>query len=386
MPIPPELPEGVQQFNFPTRVRFGVGAITELAGALQDAGAKKALVVTDAGLVQTDAFRLTVEALGAFPHHVYAEVQPNPLAAHADGGAAAYASAGCDAIVALGGGSAIDVAKVVRILARHGGKALDYDWSRGGTDRITTDQPFLVAIPTTAGTGSEVGRSSVITDPETHSKRSVFSAHMMPPLVIADPELTRGLPASITANTGIDALTHAAEAYLTPAGYQPLCDGIALRAIGMVGGALRRAVADGDDMPARSSMLVAALMGAVAFQKGLGATHALAHPLSTLAGLPHGMANGILLPHLLRFNAEVVPERVAEVGRALADQDDAAGAVTALAKDVGLPANLSEAGVDRGLLDDLVAQAMGEFLLSENPRPVTEADARTLYEQAFGRG
>jgi alcohol dehydrogenase class IV len=295
-----------------------------------------------------------------------------------------YASQGCDGIVALGGGSAIDVAKVARITVSHGGKALDYDWSVGGIEKITAKQPFIVTVPTTAGTGSEVGRSSVVTDPETKTKRAIFSPFMMPPLVICDPELTRGLPPTITANTGIDALTHAVEAHLTNAGYQPLCDGIALRAISMVGGALRRAVADGGDMAARSAMMAAALMGATAFQKGLGACHALAHPLSTLAGLPHGMANGILLPHLLRFNAVVVPERVKEVGIALAGREDTAEAVAELAKDVGLPVTLKDAGVDVTLLDDLVAQALGEFLLGENPRPVSEAQIRTLYQDAFG--
>lgn len=383
MPVAPELPDGVQQFNFPTRVRFGLGAIAELPALLREAGSKKALIITDGGLVKTEAFRLTIAALGDFPHDVFSDVQPNPLADEADRASARYAQQGCDAIVALGGGSAIDVAKVSRIVVSHGGQALDYDWAKGGTDKITADQPFLVAVPTTAGTGSEVGRSSVVTDPATKTKRPVFSAHMMPPLVIADPELTRGLPKSITANTGIDALTHATEAYLTNAGYQPLCDGVALRSIGMVGGALRRAVADGGDMAARASMMAAALMGAVAFQKGLGATHALAHPLSTLAGLPHGLANGVLLPHLLRFNATAVPERVRDVGLALADEEDAAAAVSALAREVGLPRNLSEAGVDRGLLDDLVQQALGEFLLNENPRPVSEAEVRTLYEEAF---
>jgi alcohol dehydrogenase class IV len=383
VPVAPELPEGVAAFHFPTRVRFGVGAIGELAGALEEAGVKKPLVITDGGLVSTDAFAQVLGALEGVPHHVYSGVEPNPLADQADAAAGAYASEGCDGIVGVGGGSALDVAKVARILASHGGRALDYDWAKGGTERIRADQPFLVAVPTTAGTGSEVGRSSVVTDPETQSKRPIFSAHMMPPLVLADPALTRGLPPAVTANTGVDALTHAAEAYLTPAGYQPLCDGIALRAVGMVGGALRRAVADGGDMAARSSMMAAALMGAVAFQKGLGATHALAHPLSTLAGLPHGLANGVLLPHVLRFNAEAVPGRVADLGRALADTDDAAAAVAQLTADVGLPANLSAAGVDRGLLDALVEQAMGEFLLGENPRKVSEADVRALYEAAF---
>ncbi|RMG09493.1 MAG: iron-containing alcohol dehydrogenase [Planctomycetota bacterium] len=383
MPVAPEAPAGVAQFHFPTRVRFGLGAIAELAGALGEAGVRKALVVTDGGLVDTEAFAAVRRALEGCAYHVYAEVAPNPLAEQVDRGAEAFAAEGCDGIVAVGGGSALDVAKVIRILARHGGRCLDYAWSEGGGERITDDQPFLVAVPTTAGTGSEVGRSSVVTDPRTRRKISIFSPHMMPPLVLCDPELTRGLPPAVTANTGIDALTHAVEAYLTPAGYQPLCDGIALRAIGMVGGALRRAVEDGGDMAARSSMMAAALMGAVAFQKGLGATHALAHPLSTLAGLPHGLANGVLLPHVLRFNADAVEERVRDVGLALDDDEDAPGAVARLARDVGLPRNLSEAGVPRDLLEELVAQALQEHLLSENPRPLEEADVRRLYEAAF---
>ena len=383
MPIAPELPDGVAELGFPTRIRFGVGAVAELADHLRAAGVAKPLVVTDGGLRGTDALARLEAALADVPHAVFDGVQPNPLADDAAAGAAAYREAGCDGVIGFGGGSSLDVAKVVRILVSHGGDPLDYDYFVGGMDKITADQPFLVAIPTTAGTGSEVGRSSVVTDPQTKVKRPIFSPHMLPPLVVADPQLTVGLPARITADTGIDALTHSVEAYLTPAGYRPMCDGIALRGIGMVGGALRAAVADGSDLAARASMLMAALMGAVAFQKGLGATHALAHPLSTLAGLPHGRANGLLLPHVLRFNAEAVPDRVRDVGRALADTDDAAAAVEALAADVGQPRNLTAAGVDRGLLDDLVAQAMGEHLLAENPRPLTEADVRRLYEEAF---
>lgn len=380
----PEPLDTVVQWSFPTKVRFGPGAIGELPAALEAAGVRRPLLVTDRGLAQTAAFARVKEALGAVPHAVFSDVEPNPLAEQADAGAAAYRGEGCDGLIGLGGGSALDVAKVVRVLASHGGRALDYEFFHGARGReIGPDQPFLVAIPTTAGTGSEVGRSSVVTDPVSRRKETIFSAHMMPPLVLCDPELTRSLPPSVTAHTGLDALTHAAEAYLTP-GFHPLADGVALRAIELIGGALRRAVADGADLAARTSMMAAALMGAVAFQKGLGATHALAHPLSTLANLPHGMANGILLPHLLRFNAEVVGERVERVGLALSGERDAAAAVEALGRELGLPRTLAAAGVDRALLDALVAQAAEEYLLTENPRPVSREQIRALYEQALG--
>jgi len=382
MPIPPEQPAGVVELGFPTRIRFGPGAVRELSEHLARAGARRPLVVTDRGLPGTDAFARVEAALAGVEHEVFAAVEPNPPAPNAAAGAEAYRAGGCDAVVAVGGGSSLDVAKVVRVLVGHGGAPLDYDFFAGGAEKITADQPFLVAVPTTAGTGSEVGRSSVLTDPATRRKRSIASPHLMPPLVVCDPELTLSLPPAVTADTGVDALTHATEAYLTP-GYHPLADGVALRAIGMVGGALRRAVADGSDLAARSAMMAAALMGAVAFQKGLGATHALAHPLSTLAGLPHGRANGLCLPHVLRFNAAAVPERVRDVGRALADDDDAAAAVFALCLEVGQPRSLEAAGVRRELLDDLVEQALGEHLLAENPRPLGAAEVRRLYEEAF---
>ncbi len=382
--IPPLLTEAIVEWSFPTRIRFGPRAVEDLPEELAAAGVRRPLIVTDRGLVDTPAFARVREVLADLEAPVYSGVEPNPLAEQADAGAAAYREGGCDGVIGVGGGSALDVAKIVRVLAGQGGKALDYEFFHGPRGRaITAEQPFLVAIPTTAGTGSEVGRSSVVTDPASRRKVSVFSRHMLPPLVLCDPELTLSLPKSVTAHTGMDALTHSTEAYLTP-GFHPLADGVALEAIGLIGGALRRAVADGSDLAARCSMMAAALMGAVAFQKGLGATHALAHPLSTLAGLPHGLANALLLPHMLRFNHQTVPQRVAAIGRALAGDEDAAAAVEALAKDVGLPTTLAAAGVDRALLDDLVAQASQEHLLGENPRPVNEADIRVLYLQAFG--
>ncbi|MDC3379191.1 iron-containing alcohol dehydrogenase [Planctomycetota bacterium] len=383
MPIAPSAPAGVTQFNFPTRIRFGAGAVKELPALLAELGVTKPLLVTDGGLVKTDAYARTIAALGDTPHGVYSGVTPNPLAEQVDQAAAQYAADGCNGVVGLGGGSALDVAKVVGVVAKGGGVALDYDWAVSGSDKIPAELPPFVAIPTTAGTGSEVGRSAVITNPATKTKRSVFAAQLLAVAVLADPELTLGLPASVTANTGIDALTHAIEAYLTP-GFNPMCDGIALQAIGMVGGALRRAVGDGSDLEARSTMMCAALMAAVAFQKGLGATHALAHPLSTLAGLPHGRANALCLPAVLRFNAVAVPDRVNAVGQALADTNDAAVAVRTLCDDVGIPANLAAAGVSRDLLDALCEQAGAEFLLGENPRVVTPEDIRALYLEAFG--
>src|SRR5690606_20942361 len=246
--------------------------------------------------------------------------------------------------------------------------------------------PFTVAVPTTAGTGSEVGRSSVVSDDETHAKKIIFSPKMMPAMVFADPELTLGLPAHVTAATGMDALTHNVEAYLAQ-GYHPMADGIALEGVRLCAEWLHVAVEDGSNLEARGHMLMASMMGAVAFQKGLGATHSLAHALSTVLDLHHGLANAIMIPYVMRFNNEVVPARMANLARAAgADEPNGEAFVTwleALKTDVGMPATLDEVGVKQEHLERLADIAFADVCHPSNPRACTHQDLLDLYKAAI---
>jgi len=372
----------VHLFAFPTRIVFGTGAHEIL---VQEAprGARKALLVTDPGMVNLDVFNLVkarMEAAG-LAHEVFAGISPNPTDDDVNGGVAAYREAGCDWIVAMGGGSAIDGAKGVRLLATHPGSVLDYDDARNGADRITADMPPLVAIPTTAGTGSEVGRSTVVTDTATHRKVVIYSPHLIPTAAIVDPDLMVGLPSRLTAATGMDALAHCVEAYCAK-GYHPICDAIALAGVRLVHGALERAVRNGQDLEARTDMAMAATMGAIAFQKGLGLCHALAHPLSTVAGVHHGLANGIMLWRVMEFNRPALGDRLVELSRAMG-ADDAPTAVRDLARIVGIPEGLADVGVTEAMLPELAAQAWDDACHRSNPRGVMPEEIRDLYEQAL---
>jgi alcohol dehydrogenase class IV len=380
-------------FSFPTTIRFGPGVIRELPEMLRGLGAARPLVVTDAGLraapIFTSALALLEEAgLAPVP---FAEVEPNPLPRHVEAGAAAYRKGGCDAVVGFGGGSALDAAKAVALLARHPGTIADYfekAWERVRPELM----PPQVAVPTTAGTGSEVGRSTVITDPATNKKRVIFAPPLLPRAAVCDPELTRGLPPAITAATGMDALSHAIESYCSTA-FHPICDAVALGAVRLIARALPRAVKNGKaDLAARGDMRVAATMGAIAFQKDLGATHSLAHPLSTLAGVPHGTANGMFLARVMRFNLDAATERLAEVAHALGaarhadpreDAERACLAVAALAREIGIPARLRDVGVGEALLEPLARQAVEDGCHATNPRPCAYEDFLRMYREAY---
>lgn len=367
-------------YSWPTRIHFGPNSLAKLADWL--APYAKAFVVADRGLTAVGVTRTITEALGGKPFEVFDGVDPNPTEANIHAGVAAYKAAGCDVIVAVGGGSPLDAAKAIRLAITHTRPLLEYDDLTGGDAYITADMPAMVAIPTTAGTGSEVSRSAVVTLEANHRKTVLFSPYLMPTLAILDPALTAGLPAKLTAATGMDALSHNLEAYLSK-GFHPMADSIALEGIRLVGTWLEKAVADGRDLEARSHMLMASLMGAVAFQKGLGACHSLAHPLSSEAGVHHGTANAILMPHVVRFNAEVVPERVAAIATALGKGPDAAGAIDAMNRAMGLPTRLSEVGVTAEMIPALVAKAMDDGCRHSNPRPAEEAELRMLYEAAL---
>ncbi len=379
------------RFSFPTAIIFGPGTLKELPGSLKKMGLNRPLVVTDPGLLSTSAFGRLKEALGDPERAGWVlchQVHPNPLEEDVAGAAKTYVDAGCDSVVAFGGGSALDVGKALRLLVRRPGLELarfspEDDWSGLAP---------CVCIPTTAGTGSEVGRSSVITLAGTHRKAVFFHPELLARLVILDPELTRDLPPFLTAATGLDALTHCIESFTSPV-FHPFCDGIALEGIHLIRDSLPRAFEHGDDLEARGRMLVAASMGAVAFQKDLGATHSLAHPLSTLCGVHHGTANAICLPHVMAWNAARRPGLYRRVGVACgldvlgASGPESDQRTVAYIKDLlgrlDLPGGLRDLGVQASQVDALADQAIADSCHLTNPVPVTRDDLKNLYLAAL---
>jgi alcohol dehydrogenase class IV len=375
-------------FSFPTPTLFGAGALGELPGRLAKLGVKRPLVVTDPGLLPTPAFQLLRNVLGAASEgsgwFLFSGVHPNPVEEDVRQGAAAYRAGGCDGVIAFGGGSALDAGKAVRLLVKQPGLNLaEFDWQADWTGLA----PF-VAIPTTAGTGSEVGRSSVITADATRRKKVIFHPELLARLVVLDPEVTRGLPAKLTAATGADALTHCIESFTCPT-FHPMCDGIALEGIRLIVEALPRACRDGNDLDARGKMLVAAAMGAVAFQKDLGATHSLAHPLSTICGMHHGLANALCLVAVMRQIAERKPGLYRRIGIACgldvvkvsdAEADRATiEFIRVFLAELGLDSKLSAHGVRADQIEALTQQAFEDQCHLTNAVPVTAADLKSLY-------
>ena len=383
----------LKSFSFPTRTRFGVGALAELPESLASLGIRRPLVVTDTGLARTDAFRRLAMTLGESGRDrdwfVFDGVHPNPIEDDVRIPAGMFRDKSCDGVIAIGGGSPLDAGKAARLLAKHPtfplAKFYDQpaDWSGLAP---------LIAIPTTAGTGSEVGRSSVITLDATRRKAVLFHPELLARLVILDPELTTGLPPRLTAATGADALTHCIESFTCP-DFHPMCDGIALEGIRLVVEALPRAFQDGTDLDARGKMLVAAAMGAVAFQKDLGAVHSLAHPLSTLCGMHHGLANALCLVAVMNFNARRRPGLYRRVGiacgldvvRCTNGEADCqtVGFVSQFLTDLGLKSKLREHGVRADQLDELASQAWDDPCHKTNAVPVTQADLRDLYQECW---
>jgi len=378
----------ISSFSFPTTTLSGAGALAELPGRLAKLNIKRPLVVTDPGLLQTEAFQKLQQTLGVAGQgktwFLHSGVHPNPIETDVSESAAAYRAGNCDAVIAFGGGSALDVGKAARLLLKRPElKLADFRW-----DDDWSGLAPLIAIPTTAGTGSEVGRSSVVTITATQRKAVLFHPELLAKLVILDAELTRGLPPKLTAATGLDALTHCIESFTSP-NFHPLCDGIALEGIHLVVDALPRAVRNGNDLDARGKMLVAAAMGAVAFQKDLGATHSLAHPLSTLCGLHHGTANALCLPAVMKFNAQRKPGLYRRVGLACgldvvkcSDADADARTIEFIEKltaEVGLNQKLRDYGVKESQIDALAEQAILDGCHATNPVPVTKEDMKALY-------
>ena len=367
-------------FSFPTTILYGPGAVAELRDRVAKLGGRKALIVTDPGFRATRAFD-TVMAACPGRCEVFSDVQGNPTEANAEAAVTAYRDCGCDCVIGLGGGSALDVAKIIRLRVRFP------RWRFGdpipGGETIGELAPF-VAIPTTAGTGSEVGRSSVLTIGK--QKRVIFHPSLLAKLVILDPQLTVELPAKITAATGADALTHCIESFTSPE-FHPLCDGIALEGTHLISRSLRRAVSEPSDLEARGNMLIAATMGGIAFQKDLGAAHSLAHPLSSLCGLHHGLANALVLPTVMKFNAERKPFLYERVGRAMglanADDECTIRALETMLRDVGITGGLREHDVTEKHLEPLADAAFADVCHKTNPVPVTRDELLGLYREAM---
>ena len=379
-------------FSFPTTTLFGAGALRELPSRLSALDIRRPLVVTDAGLVPTDAFRKLESSMGKDERgrtwFLYHGVHPNPIESDVAETAAAFRTNQCDGVIAIGGGSALDVGKAARLLL----KRPDLDLAEFHYEDDWSGLAPFIAIPTTAGTGSEVGRSSVVTITATKRKAVLFHPELLARLVILDPELTVGLPPGLTAATGLDALTHCIESFTSPT-FHPLCDGIALEGIHLIASALPRVFRNGADVEARGQMLVAAAMGAIAFQKDLGATHSLAHPLSTLCGLHHGTANALCLLAVMRFNAQRKRGLYRRVGIAFGldvmrcDETEAdtrtIDAVAKLISEVGLNQRLRDLGVQDAQIDALADQAIEDGCHRTNPVPVTRDDLKALYQASL---
>jgi alcohol dehydrogenase class IV len=392
----------IHQYNFPTRIQFGPEAIQLLPAVLREAGRGRPLIITDRGLVELRPVTGTKKLLedGGLATGVFSAIWGNPVKSQVTAGVVAYRAHDADCIIALGGGAAIDVAKAVCLMVHHPGDLFDYEDGKPDARPIDRELPLFITVPTTAGTGSEVGRSTVISDDETKVKKIIFSPRLLAQRVLMDPDLTLGLPAAVTAATGMDALTHVVEAFLAR-GFHPLCDGIALEGLRLLSrnltlcvdfarqieGGARELLSDVDHRQARGLVLNAAMMGGVAFQKGLGVTHSMAHALSTVCDLHHGLANGICIPYAMAFNADAVPERMAELAQVVnANPWNATGFVgwlTQIKEAVGIPRSLMEVGVRMDQVPRLVEVAVADGCHLNNPKPVSDEDFRALFVEAL---
>ncbi|WP_394824193.1 iron-containing alcohol dehydrogenase [Pendulispora albinea] len=372
-------------WSFPTTVVYGNGALSTLGDHVKRIGAKRALVVTDAGVVKAGLAAKVADALKAagIAAAIFDGVDPNPVEKNVVDGVEAYRAHRADIIVSVGGGSPLDTGKLIALKTTHERPLADYDDAAGGDQYITANVPPTIAIPTTAGTGSEVGRSGVVTLQATGRKTVIFSPHLLAKATLLDPALTVSMPASVTAATGFDALTHCLEAYCS-LGDHPMADAIALGGLELVAKYLARAVRKGDDLEARGGMMKAAMMGAVAFQKGLGACHSLAHPLSSEKGLHHGLANALCLPAVVEFNQTTIPDKLERV-RVIVDPraESAADALRTLRSDIGLPGGLTMRGVTTADIPKLADKAIADACHRSNPRPTTRDDLARLYEASL---
>ena len=370
-------------WSYPNAYKLGAGRIKELADACKSLGMKKPLLVTDRGLASMEITKGALDILDAagLGRAMFSEVDPNPNEKNLEAGLKAYRDGGHDGVVAFGGGSGLDLGKCVAFMSGQTRPVWDFEdigdwWTRADPAGIAP----IVAVPTTAGTGSEVGRASVITNSVTHVKKIIFHPKFLPGVVIADPELTVGMPKVITAGTGMDAFAHCLEAYCSPF-YHPMSAGIALEGMRLVKEYLPRAYRDGNDIEARTNMIVAASMGAVAFQKGLGAIHSLSHPLGAVYNTHHGMTNAVVMPAVLRFNREAIEERIERAAAYLGIAGGFDGFydfVLALRAELGVPENLTAMGVPQERIDELTAAALEDPSTGGNPVKMTLENTRAL--------
>lgn len=375
-------------WSYPTAIRFGAGRIRELPEACAQAGITRPLLVTDRGLAGMAITQATLDILDAagLGRAIFAEVDANPTEINLAAGLAAYAEGGHDGVVAFGGGSGLDLGKMVAFMSGQTRPLWDFEdigdwWTRADPAGIAP----IVAVPTTAGTGSEVGRASVITNSETHVKKIIFHPKVLPSMVIADPQLTVGMPKAITAGTGMDAFAHCLEAFCSPF-YHPMSQGIALEGMRLVNEYLPRAYADGTDLEARAHMMSAAAMGAVAFQKGLGAIHALSHPVGAVYNTHHGTTNAVVMPAVLRFNRAAVEERLAQAAAYLGISggfDGFSARVDELNATLGIPKGLAAMGVETARIDELAAMALEDPSVGGNPVAMTVENTRALFLAAM---
>ncbi|MDI7863748.1 iron-containing alcohol dehydrogenase [Rhizobiaceae bacterium n13] len=378
----------VANWSYPTAVKMGAGRIKELADACKALGIRKPLLVTDRGLASMAITQNALDILDAagLGRAIFADVDPNPNEKNLDAGVKAFKAGGHDGVVAFGGGSGLDLGKAVAFMAGQSRPVWDFEdigdwWTRASVEGIAP----IVAVPTTAGTGSEVGRASVITNSETHVKKIIFHPKFLPGIVICDPELTVGMPKVITAGTGMDAFAHCLEAYSSPF-YHPMSQGIALEGMRLVKEFLPRAYTDGTDIEARTNMMAAAAMGAVAFQKGLGAIHSLSHPIGAVYNTHHGMTNAVVMPPVLRFNRPAIEGKIAQAAAYLGISGGFDGFydyVLSLRTELGVPENLTAMGIKPDRIDELTAMAIEDPSCGGNPVQMTLENTKALFLECF---
>jgi alcohol dehydrogenase class IV len=384
----------ITRFSFPMSIIYGPGSIGELPGEFDILGVKKPLIVTDPMMEKTESFKSILKVLDGknIDYKVFSGVQPNPHDVDVENGVSVYKSAGCDFIIGVGGGSPMDAAKALAVLVGEGGDIADYDAQSSTKKEIKGPLPKTILIPTTAGTGSEVGKCSVISS--TSQGRKIFLCHplMVPARAVLDPELTVSLPAHLTAATGMDALTHSIESLTAPV-FHPMCDGIAVKGIEFVAKYLEKAVKDPTDIEARGYMMLSAMMGAVAFQKDLGTAHSLSHALSAVCNLQHGLANAIVLPVVMNYNKEVSKKEYAIIAREfginifgmdeLEAAEKAIEEIRALSRRIGIPASLKDAGVKEDQLEEIAGKSFLDPCHLTNSRSCTQDDLMSLLKEAF---
>ncbi len=377
----------IRQYNFPTVIRFGAGAIEELPDHLREQNIWRPLIVSDPTVIQLDFFSKIKSSMEArqISVEVFSDIHKNPVKSDVMKGKEAFFSTARDSIIGIGGGAAMDVARAIALSIHHNRDLFDYDDLIGGDKYITGEIPYFITVPTTSGTGSEVGRSAIIAEDDTHKKRILFSPKLIARIVFADPMLTMELPPFITAATGMDALTHNMEAFIAKS-FHPLCEGIALEGMSLISQSIVTAV-NHPDLESRSKMMIASLMGAVAFQKGLGVVHSLAHPLSALLDTHHGLANAVNLPYGMHFNRAGFETSFKKMAMAMNLKDDQDEALIKLLfllnQQTGLPVKLRDIGVKPEFIETLADLALDDFCHLNNPKPVSREEFKRLYLEAL---